>query len=48
MKKLTLATTLSSFVLLTACQNNTEEAATALALDTTQQQFSYGMAYNMG
>jgi len=48
MKKLTLAATLSSFVLLAACQNNTEEAATALALDTTQQQFSYGMAYNMG
>jgi FKBP-type peptidyl-prolyl cis-trans isomerase len=48
MKKLAMSVALSSLVVLAACQPKEEAPATSAALETPEQRFSYGMAYNMG
>lgn len=48
MKKLALCLALSSSVALVACQQPTTQEVATVALETSEQRFSYGMAYNMG
>ena len=48
MKKLALCLALTSSVALVACQQPTTQEAAPVALETSEQRFSYGMAYNMG